>query len=424
LQQRRRQSPLVVPAATRAEAGHNRRDQEVRTMNLDSFRRETRDWLEANCPTSMRGRTVHFEDAFEIYDTDDARLWLERAASRGWTAPTWPKEYGGGGLSREEARVLSQEMAAIRALPPATGMGLAMIGPTLLEYGTEDQKRRHLPRITSGEVRWCQGYSEPGSGSDLASLRTRAVLNGDHFVINGQKIWTSGANHADWMFCLVRTDPDAPKHEGISFVLLEMKQPGVTIKPIRLISGSSPFCETFFDNAIARKEDLIGELNKGWSVAKRLLQYERSGPSDSGAPARNEKPRLNAYAQIAMDYVGERDGRIADPLIRDRITSQVIQEKCLQLTARRVAEESRSSGAPGAATSIFKYVGSTLSKDGSELKSALRGTNGLGWDGDAFTTDELESTRGWLRDRAVTIYGGTNEVQLNIIAKRVLGLPD
>jgi alkylation response protein AidB-like acyl-CoA dehydrogenase len=393
-------------------------------MNLQAFREEARAWLDANCPASMRGRTVHFEDAYEVYNTDHARLWLERAAARGWTAPTWPTEYGGGGLSREEAQVLAQEMAAIRALPPAAGMGLAMIGPILLEFGTEDQKRRHLPKITSGAVRWCQGYSEPGSGSDLASLRTRAVLQGDHFVINGQKIWTSGADHADWMFCLVRTDPDAPKHLGISFVLLEMQQPGVTIKPIRLISGSSPFCETFFDNAIARKEDLIGELNQGWNVAKRLLQYERSGPGDHTPPNRATAPRRNVYAQLGLDYIGDASGKLADPMLRDRITRQIMQEQCLQLTARRVAEESRASGAPGAVTSIFKYVGSTLAKDGSELKSQLRGLNGLGWEGNGFTAEELAATRGWLRDRAVTIYGGTNEVQLNIIAKRVLGLPD
>ncbi|MGA1675134.1 MAG: acyl-CoA dehydrogenase family protein [Pseudomonadales bacterium] len=392
-------------------------------MTLEAFREDARSWLDANCPASMRGRAVHFEDAFEVYNTDDARLWLERAVTRGWVAPGWPKAFGGGGLSRDEVRALQQEMAALRVLPPAVGMGLAMIGPTIMEFGTEEQKRRHLPRIARGEVRWCQGYSEPGSGSDLASLRTRAVLEGDHFVINGQKIWTSGAENADWMFCLVRTDTEAPKHLGISFVLLEMRQPGVTVKPIRLISGSSPFCETFFDNAIARKEDLIGNLNEGWTVAKRLLQYERSGPGDSG-PARGAPVRRNVYAQIALDYVGEEGGRVADPALRERITRHVMQEQSLQLTARRVAEESRSGGAPGAATSIFKYVGSTLSKDGSELKSALRGTQGLGWEGEGFSETELESTRGWLRDRAVTIYGGTNEVQLNIIAKRVLGLPD
>jgi len=215
-------------------------------MDLQAFRNETREWLDANCPQSMRNKMVHFEEAFEIYDNDDARLWKARCAERGWIAPLWPKEYGGAGMSGAEYKVLQEEMAALKVLPPDTGMGLAMIGPTLLEYGTEAQKQEHLPRIAKGEVRWCQGYSEPGSGSDLASLQTRAVLEGDHFVINGQKIWTTGANHADWMFALVRTDPDAPKHEGISFVLLKMDQPGVTVKPIQLISGSSPFCETFF----------------------------------------------------------------------------------------------------------------------------------------------------------------------------------
>ncbi|MDA0977111.1 MAG: acyl-CoA dehydrogenase family protein [Proteobacteria bacterium] len=390
-------------------------------MSLDAFREEVREYLEANCPASMRGRALHFEDAYEIYNTDDARRWRDSMAVRGWTAPTWPKEYGGGGLSFEENQVLQQEMAALKALPPETGMGLAMIGPTLLEFGTEEQKQRHLPKIVSGEVRWCQGYSEPGSGSDLASLQTRAVLEGDHFVINGQKIWTSGADVADWMFALVRTDPQASKHEGISFVLLEMSQPGVTVKPIRLISGSSPFCETFFDNAIALRENLVGELNKGWTVGKRLLQYERS--ASAVRTKRKGKP-VNAYAVIAREYFGEVDGRLADADIRDRITRQTMLEKSLQLTVQRVADESRSGKAPGATTSIFKKVGSTIAKEASSLKSDIRGTAGVGWEGDGFSEEELESTRGWLRDRAVTIYGGTNEVQMNIISKRVLGLPD
>ncbi|XOV86837.1 MAG: acyl-CoA dehydrogenase family protein [Pseudomonadota bacterium] len=390
-------------------------------MDLENFRAEAREWLDANCPQSMRNRAVHFEDAFDIYNTDDARLWLERMAARGWTAPTWPSEYGGGGLDFETNRVLQEEMAAIKALPASVGMGLSMIGPTLLEYGTEEQRQRHLPKIVSGEVRWCQGYSEPGSGSDLASLQTRAVLEGDHFVINGQKIWTSGAQHADWMFCLVRTDPAAPKHDGISFVLLDMHQPGVTVKPIALISGSSPFCETFFDNAIARREDLVGEMNKGWTVGKRLLQYERSATS---VRSRSKVKPRNAYATIAKDYVAEAGGKLADASVREKITRQTMMEKALQLTIQRVTEESKSGKAPGATTSIFKLVGSTLSKEGSSLKSELRGLAGAGWEGAGFSADELEATRGWLRDRAVTIYGGTNEVQMNIIAKRVLGLPD
>ena len=400
-------------------------------MSVDEFRTEIREWLESTVPQSMRNRALHFEDAHEIYSTDDANDWLQAAATRGYVAPTWDTAYGGAGLDAEHAGVLAQEMAAIKALPPASGMGLVMIGPTLLEFGSEEQKSRHLPNIANGSVKWCQGYSEPGAGSDLASLRTKAELQGDHFVINGQKIWTSGGNHADWMFALVRTDPDAPKHNGISFVLLDMHQAGVTVKPIPLISGSSPFCETFFDNAIAKKEDLIGEMNKGWTVGKRLLQYERSGATrNTNAGKKNKKrtkpirPEMNGLAKVAKEYLGDDNGKIADPAARTAVLAQVMQERALALTATRVTQESQSSGAPGAATSIFKLVGSTLAKNASELKSQLRGSNGLVWDSTDFSTDELESTRSWLRDRAVTIYGGTNEVQLNIIAKRVLGLPD
>lgn len=391
-------------------------------MSIENFREDTRAWLDANCPASMRDRPVHFEDAFDIYNTDDAKSWLNACAAKGWTAPLWPKVYGGAEMSGEEYRVFQEEMAAIKALPPATGMGLAMIGPTLMEFGTEAQKAEHLPKIVSGEVRWCQGYSEPGSGSDLASLQTKAQLEGDEFVINGQKIWTSGADNADWMFALVRTDPNASKHDGISFVLLDMHQPGVTVKPIPLISGSSPFCETFFDNAIALRSNLVGELNKGWTVGKRLLQYERSA---APAPRRKKTTKtLNPYAQIAKEYLGEAAGKVADFEAREKITQQVMLEKSMQLTVQRVSAETKSGRAPGATTSIFKLMGSTIAKEGSALKSELRGMAGVGWEGETFSQDELDATRGWLRDRAVTIYGGTNEVQMNIIAKRVLGLPD
>lgn len=391
-------------------------------MSIENFREDTRAWLDANCPASMRDRPVHFEDAFDIYNTDDAKSWLNACAAKGWTAPLWPKAYGGAEMSGEEYRVFQEEMAAIKALPPATGMGLAMIGPTLMEFGTEAQKAEHLPKIVSGEVRWCQGYSEPGSGSDLASLQTKAQLEGDEFVINGQKIWTSGADNADWMFALVRTDPNASKHDGISFVLLDMHQPGVTVKPIPLISGSSPFCETFFDNAIALRSNLVGELNKGWTVGKRLLQYERSA---APAPRRKKTIKtLNPYAQIAKEYLGEAAGKVADFEAREKITQQVMLEKSMQLTVQRVSAETKSGRAPGATTSIFKLVGSTIAKEGSALKSELRGMAGVGWEGETFSQDELDATRGWLRDRAVTIYGGTNEVQMNIISKRVLGLPD
>lgn len=392
---------------------------------LETFRSETREWLEENCPQEMRNLSFHWEDAHEVYSTPVANVWLERMAERGWVAPTWPTEYGGGALDRKEASVLSQEMKAIKATPPSHGMGLTMIGPTLLEYGTEEQKQRHIPSICNGTIHWCQGYSEPGAGSDLAALKTRAVLEGDHFVINGQKIWTSGAQHADWMFALVRTDADA-KHDGISFVLFDMHQPGVTVKPIQLISGSSPFCETFLDNVIARRDDLVGELNKGWTVGKRLLQFERSGIGGlSGANKDKKKqPPQNPLINIAKSYTGTDGDRIADDDAREKVLNLTMRERAFKLTAQRVSQENQSGATPGAATSIFKLVGANLDRDSKELKAELMGTSGIGWEGDGFSGDELNSTRMWLNSRAVTIYGGTNEVQMNIISKRVLDLPD
>ncbi|MFT6753981.1 MAG: alkylation response protein AidB-like acyl-CoA dehydrogenase [Candidatus Azotimanducaceae bacterium] len=394
--------------------------------DIDTFRQETRDWLEVNCPQSMRNLSFHWEDAHEVYNSNDAKSWLKAMADRGWTAPMWPKEYTGGGLSREEAQVLAQEMGRIKAVAASTGMGLSMIGPTLLEIGTEAQKQRHIPKIVSGEIRWCQGYSEPGAGSDLANVQSKAIVDGDNFVINGQKIWTSGAQYADWMFAIVRTDPNASKHDGISFVLLDMHQDGVTIKPIQMISGSSPFCETFFDDAIAKREDLIGELNKGWTVAKRLLQFERSGIGGlSGAGGKKKKrSKRNDYAELAKTYYGESNGMIKDPSAREEVLNHSMLERAFHLTASRVQQESLSGKTPGATTSIFKLVGANLARTGTELKSTLMGSQGLGWEQDGFSEFELETTKNWLSTRAVTIYGGTNEVQMNIISKRVLGLPD
>ena len=250
---------------------------------LDSFRQETRDWLEANCPASMRTKMVAGEEvnggSKRRSSNPDAHLWLERMAEKGWTVPTWPREYGGAGLDKASFLVLLEELQRIHARPPLGGMGVTMIGPTLLEYGSEDQKQRHLPAIARGEVAWCQGYSEPGAGSDLASLKTRADDKGDHFLVNGSKIWTSGANYADWIFCLVRTDFNVPKHQGISFLLFSMDSPGVTTRPIVLLNGQSPFCQTFFDDVKVPKQDLVHKVNDGWTVAKRLLQHERSGLS-------------------------------------------------------------------------------------------------------------------------------------------------
>ena len=391
--------------------------------DLKNFRETTRAWLEGNCPPGARGPGEVSNGSTKIVIEDaDTRLWLERMVEKGWTVPSWPKAYGGGSLSTEKYVILLEEMKRISARPALSGFGTSMIGPTLLEFGTAEQKLRHLPRIAQAEVEWCQGYSEPGAGSDLASLQTRAVLDGDNYVINGSKIWTSGAHNADWMFILVRTNPDAPKHEGISFMLLPMDQPGVEVTPIKLISGNSPFNETFFDDALAAREDLVGELDRGWTVGKRLLQHERSGMESLLQGGTSEgKSKLSS---IAKDYIGEADGKIADSAMRDQVLQYEMAQRSLNLTKRRVIQESADGATPGPATSIFKVMSTDQEKIYSDLATSLRGSQGFGWEGDAFTDTELEDMRVLLSSRAASIYSGSNEIQRNIIAKRVLGLPD
>lgn len=394
-------------------------------VELQEFRDETRVWLTENCPEGARGPGEIHTGSTRLTFSADTQRWMELMAERGWTVPDWPKDYGGGGLSPEETRILYEEMVAIGARAPLVNMGTRMLGPTLLEFGTEDQKKRHLTVIAKGGAAWCQGYSEPGAGSDLASLRCRADDKGDYFLINGQKIWTSGAQYADWMFCLVRTDFDAPRHNGISFLLLPMDQDGVSVKPIELISGSSPFCETFLDDAIAERRDLVGNLNEGWTVGKRLLQHERSGQGGLGTGAQRSRPvgvtiDLDV-PDVLNDYV--RDPNIA-PELRDKAIRWKMRSAAFRLTQKRAGEEARDGKTPGEATSVFKLYGSTLAQDRQDLIVDLMGSQGVGWEGSTFTSDEIGATRSWLASRAVTIYGGTNEVQANIIAKRVLGLPD
>ncbi|MGH6997022.1 MAG: acyl-CoA dehydrogenase family protein, partial [Phenylobacterium sp.] len=270
--------------------------------DLEAFRAEATEWLEANFPKSL-GKDVAGQTAALMSPdkpTGDLAVWKERMGAKGWGVPTWPKAYGGGGLSAPEARVLAQEMAKIGAVNPISGMGVMMFGPTLLEYGTEEQKKKYIPDIATAKVRWCQGFSEPGAGSDLAALQTKAEDKGDHWIVNGSKIWTSGGQYADMIFCLVRTD-QTRKHEGISFVVFDMHQPGVEVRPIKLIAGNSPFCETFFTDVPVPKENLVGPLNGGWTVAKRLLQHERSGMNGSrGVGADNVRDALGV---IAKKYV-------------------------------------------------------------------------------------------------------------------------
>ncbi|MDP3738658.1 MAG: acyl-CoA dehydrogenase family protein [Hyphomonadaceae bacterium] len=393
--------------------------------DLEKFRAETRAWLAENCPASMRKPMVEEEVVWggrnQKWANPDSKVWLERMAAKGWTAPAWPKEYGGGGLSKAEAIVLDQELKAINARAPLASFGLWMLGPVLLEYANEDQKKKFLPDIVHGRTRWCQGYSEPGAGSDLASLQTKCEDKGDHWLINGSKIWTSYANYADWIFCLVRTDT-TKKHEGISFVLFDMTTPGVETRPILLISGSSPFCETFFTDVKVPKAQMVGVPGKGWDIAKRLLQYERQNISATGFGAdRNSGPTL---ADIAKKYVGVKDGLIADGDIRSRVTKQMMYEQAFTLTIQRNAEMAKAGADVGPATSIIKYAAAKMNQNKTELQVEAMGHQGLGWEGEGFKPAEILSTRSMLRAKGNSIEGGTSEVNLNIVAKRVLGLRD
>ena len=397
--------------------------------DLDAFRKEARTWLEANFPASLRRDASAIADAEATGATleGDAALWKERMGAKGWGVPTWPANLGGGGLSRAEAKVLAEEMAAIGAPNPIGGMGVIMFGPTLLEYGNEDQLRTHIPPIVKGELRWCQGFSEPGAGSDLASLQTKAVDMGDHWLVSGSKIWTSGAQYADWCFCLVRTDP-SKKHEGISFLLIDMKSPGVEARPILLINGTQPFCETFFTDVKVPKENLMGPLNGGWTLAKRLLQHERQGISGANAqpgaagPGNVPGPALD---QLARDYVGlDPDGVLADADLRTRLTKHLMEAKAFQLTGIRAGAEMRSNQGPSAVSSVLKNVGSQVRQERAELAVEILGGQGLGWGGAGFTRDEIGTMRAMLRGKSGTIAGGSQEIQYNIISKRILGLPD
>ncbi len=395
--------------------------------HLEAFRRSTRTWLEGNYPESLRDRSKPQDAVWggrrATYANLDAKLWLDRMAEKGWTAPTWPREYGGGGLSDPEARVLAEELASLKCRLPLSSFGLSMLGPVLLEFANEEQKKEHLPKIVRGEIRWCQGYSEPGAGSDLAGLQTRAEYKGDHYLVNGQKIWTSMADESDWIFCLVRTNPDASKHDGIGFLLFDMESEGVSVAPIKLISGSSPFCQTFFENVKVPKANLVGKPNGGWTIAKRLLQHERSMIGGMGFGLRGSAAGAG-LAELAAGYVGTKDGKIADPIIRDRIAQQMMDQTCFTATTRRSAAEAKAGQGQGAASSMFKYYGTEMNMRRYELLVSVLGTQAFGWEGEGFSVRELGTTREWLRSKANSIEGGTSEIQLNIVAKRVLGLPD
>ena len=379
--------------------------------DLETFRAETRAWLEANCPPEMRTPMRSEKDAcwggrhFQ-FQSPAQKQWLDVMASRGWTVPDWPKEYGGGGLPAAETKILKEEMVALGCRPPLTSFGISMLGPALLKYGTEEQKKHYLTQIARGEIRWCQGYSEPGAGSDLAGLQTKAEDKGDHYLLNGQKVWTSYADQADWIFCLVRTSSES-KHGGISFLLFDMESPGVSTKPILLISGNSPFCETFFDDVKVPKDQLVGEENKGWDVAKYLLGHEREMISGMGLGG--EKQALGAT-------VGE-----VDPLLRAEIAAFDVDAIAFSAMSERFIDQLKAGEAHPAMPSMMKYAGTELNKRRHQLMMAAGGSDALEWDSER--SKGGKAARDWLRTKANSIEGGTSEIQLGIVAKHILRLP-
>ena len=388
--------------------------------DLQEFKMNARKWLEENCPAEMREAVKGDADLCWggrnwTFQSEAQRVWLERMVEKGWTVPTWPTEYGGAGLSRAEEVVLLKEMARINARSPLSSFGIWMLGPALLKFGNEAQKSEHLPKIARGEIRWCQGYSEPNAGSDLASLATKAEDNGDHYLVNGQKVWTSYADKADWIFCLVRTDNSGRKHDGISFLLFDMESEGVEARPITLISGKSAFCETFLSDVKVPKQNLMGEEGKGWSIAKYLLTHEREM---IGGQGENISRPMH---EVAAGSIGLDQGRLADPMLRTKIAETEIDEWAFNLTMQRKLAEAKAGASLGADSSMLKYYGTELNKRRYELMMDAAGYEGLEWEGERSSEGKLP--RDWLRTKANSIEGGTSEVQLNIISKHILELP-
>jgi len=389
---------------------------------LDQFRRETRAWLEANCPAEMRQPIREEERCWGggkwLFHSEAQRVWLERMTERGWTAPTWPRQYGGGGLTHEEAKILREEMDALHCRVPLEriSQGLGMLGPLMLEVGTEAQKREHLPRISSGAVRWCQGYSEPNAGSDLAAVQTRAEDRGDHFLVNGQKVWTSHADKSDWIFMLVRTDSSVPKHRGISLILVDMASAGIRVRPVDLISGKSAFCETFFDDVKVPKANLLGELNQGWELSRLLLTHERGSVATARSLASERSLGLRA-----AEWLGDEGERLAESPLRDEIARYEVDLWAFAAAAERAGDLTAAGQAGPGWPSLLKLQYAELNQRRTELVMAAGGTDLLEWEG--HRSRNGEEARAWLRAKANSIEGGTTEVQLNIIAKRVLHLP-
>ena len=390
-------------------------------IDLTSFRTETRKWLEENCPLSMRQPT---KDPSQLYwggrngefSSTDQKIWFNRMLEKKWIVPYWEIKYGGGGLSFEENNVLNQEMGRLGCRKPHYNFGISMLGPAMLKFATEEQKLHHLPQIVEGKIRWCQGYSEPNAGSDLANLQAKAEDKGDHFLVTGSKVWTSYAEKADWIFCLVRTDSSGSKHTGISFLLIDMASEGVSTRPIKLISGKSPFCETFLDSVKVPKQNLVGTLNDGWTIAKYLLTHERQMIGGIG-----ETDKKEFISKEAINEISKNNGILSDTVLRSKISEFEMNEEIFGLTIQRTMDEEKSGNNSGAASSFFKYYGTELNIQREELRLSINGFNSTEWNSEE--SDNGKQARFFCRTKGNSIEGGTHEVQLNIIAKRILGLP-
>ena len=389
--------------------------------HLTEFRKETRAWLEENCPISMRGQT---KDIAELYwggrnsdfTSEDQKIWFKRMHDKGWIVPYWDKKYGGGGLSPLENKILAEEMTRLRCKQPLFSFGISMLGPALLKFATEEQKGHYLKDIVDAKIRWCQGHSKPNAGSDLAGLQMKAVDKGDHFLVNGSKIWTSYGDNADWIFCLVRTNTEVKKQEGISFLLIDMNSEGVEARPIQLISGKSAFTETFFDNVKVPKENLVGELNNGWTIAKYLLTHERQMIGGIG-----EADQKFSARDVVLDAVGLHNGVLNYSILRTELVTHEMNLAIYDMTIERAIDEAKAGNNSGAASSLFKYFGTELNVQAMEIIMTAGGMDELAIEGEA-TSNGFIAKR-FLRSKGNTIEGGTSEIQLNIISKNILGLP-
>ncbi len=383
-----------------------------------TFRTEVRAFIEAELPPSLLGQSDMRMSAPED-DRGPIREWTRKLASRGWITPAWPKEYGGGGLSVMEQFIFNEEMARVRA-PRLGGIGAGWAGPTIIVYGTDAQKAEHLPGIVSGEVTWCQLYSEPGAGSDLAGLQTRAVTDGDDYVVNGQKIWTSGAHLAQRGILIARTDPDAPKHKGISYFLLDMKTPGITVRPLVNLAGTHEFNEVFFDNVRVPKGDLLGEENRGWYQATTTLDFERS----SIGSAVGLEQTLEDVVEFAREHRASDTTTLAqNPGLRRQFAERAIEVQVAMLMSYRVVTMQKKGLIPNHEASVAKLFSSELNQ-----RIARTGLNMLGMYGQLDAGSKHAPLRGrlermYLYTVASTIGGGTSEIQRNIIATRGLGMP-